>query len=288
MDKIRVVYFSGTGGTKIVANYFETLFKDKGLIVNKTEINAKLEILDENEDLLVLLYPVYSGNSPRIVNEWIKLQNKVDYTSCVIISVSGGGEISPNTASRLKCKKQLKRKGYNIFYENMLIMPSNCIVRTKEDLAIRLLKVLPKKVSDIINQIMKGNKHIMKPLVIDRFLSLIFRLESIGAKRFGRKIKISERCIGCSLCERNCPTENINMIDGKPSFGNKCIMCLKCLYSCPKNALKPGVFKSMVFKEGFNLKRIEEKLNKKDLQPVSDLTKGYIWKGVKKYLENCE
>ncbi|QVK18550.1 EFR1 family ferrodoxin [Mycoplasmatota bacterium] len=247
-----------------------------------------MEILDEKEDLLVLLYPVFSGNSPRIVNEWIQLQNKVDNTSAVIISVSGGGEISPNTASRVKCKKQLKRKGYNIFYENMLIMPSNCIVRTKEDLAIRLLKVLPEKVNNIINQIMKVNKHIMKPLLIDRFLSLIFILESIGAKRFGRKIKITDSCISCSLCEKNCPTENIKMIDGKPSFGNKCIMCLKCIYSCPKNALKSGVFKSMVFEEGFNLKRIEDKLDKKDLQPVSDLAKGYIWKGVKEYLKDYD
>lgn len=288
MNKIRIVYFSGTGGTKRVANCFENAFKEKGLIVNKTEIDYKINLLNEKEDLLVLLYPVYSGSSPKIVNQWIKRQNKVENTSCVIISVSGGGEISPNTASRVKCKKLLERKGYNVFYENMLIMPCNCIVRTNEDLAIRLFKVLPKKVSDIVNQIIKGNKHIMKPLLIDRFLSLFFNLESIGAKRFGRKIKVNDNCIGCSLCEKNCPTGNIILKDGKPVFGNKCIMCLKCLYSCPENALKPGMFKSMVFNEGFNLKSIKEKLAKKNLESVNDLAKGYMWKGVKEYLKDCD
>jgi Fe-S-cluster-containing hydrogenase component 2 len=37
-----------------------------------------------------------------------------------------------------------------------------------------------------------------------------------------------------------CPRQNIALRDGKPVFGDRCVICLNCIYSCPQKALEPG------------------------------------------------
>lgn len=39
----------------------------------------------------------------------------------------------------------------------------------------------------------------------------------------------------------------------KPKFGNRCDMCLGCIYNCPEKALQPTVWAFQVDKRGYNL-----------------------------------
>jgi formate hydrogenlyase subunit 6/NADH:ubiquinone oxidoreductase subunit I len=50
-------------------------------------------------------------------------------------------------------------------------------------------------------------------------------------------------CIGCGICNRDCPGKAIEMVDfyGKkrPQFRlDKCLFCYQCAESCPKKAIK--------------------------------------------------
>ncbi len=43
----------------------------------------------------------------------------------------------------------------------------------------------------------------------------------------------------CYLCEENCPTGAIELIDGEVVLDNdKCIRCIECTHHCPVGALK--------------------------------------------------
>lgn len=66
------------------------------------------------------------------------------------------------------------------------------------------------------------------------------------------KIYISDICVSCGMCERNCPSGCINSQE-KTVDNEICVKCLKCLSVCPKGGIKYGIPPKKETK--FNLKR---------------------------------
>ena len=71
-----------------------------------------------------------------------------------------------------------------------------------------------------------------------------YRKTGVPKELRGQIVFISEKCIGCKLCIRDCPADAIGIT--KPGeekiFGayfdlDKCIYCAQCVLSCPKDAL---------------------------------------------------
>lgn len=46
---------------------------------------------------------------------------------------------------------------------------------------------------------------------------------------------------GLRKCAANCPVGNIGMSEGKPKFGGKCVMCARCSFYCPADAISIGL-----------------------------------------------
>ncbi len=281
--KVNIVYFSGTGGTERAAKCFKTAFEKIRRETALYKVKDAPISFGEDNGLVILLYPVLAANAPLLVHEWIEKLEAVSGNKAAVISVSGGGNISPNTACRVAVIKKLERKGFIVTYEEMLVIPANFMKFSGVPLSRLLLEVLPKKVESAVSRIENGIVTRSRPHLVDRLVSGVAIAEHHGATVFGKNITVSDACVSCGRCAQNCPAENISMVSGKPVFGNSCNLCMGCIYGCPSKALEPQMMKFAVIKEGFNIEAVE----KAELPPSADikaLTKGVLWKGVRKYL----
>jgi len=283
----QVSYFTGTGCTEYVAQTMANEIEARGHIVKCKNI-VRDSSIEEGLDFLIVCFVVHACNAPEPVMNWVKQLNKATSKQrVVIISVSGGGEVSPNLACREPIKRAFQKKKYQLAYEKMIVMPSNWIIETKPILSAQLLKVLPYKAASIINDLENGTKLLNFPLLGNRLFTLLGKLEHIGAHSFAKSLGIDSNCSSCGLCSKNCPASNIIM-NTKPIFGNKCILCLNCIYSCPQKALHPTIMKFIVIKQGFSFKDIL-KLPREDKEiDIAKEAKGIVWLGVKRYLQNTK
>lgn len=284
--QVEIIYFSGTGSTRKAAEQFALSFSEKNVKVINHELNYRDPYTHQKSDLLVILYPVYAMNAPQPVYEFIQNLQYDLRCPAVVISVSGGGEVTPNKACRAHCIKRLEKKGYPVVYEHMIVMPSNFVVSTPDELSIRLLEILPKKVDYMVNEMMSGIIRRTRPDLINRLLSCIGELEKspMGGRSFGKHIKVNDACTGCGICQKGCPVKNIQIVNKKPVFSNQCAICLKCIYGCPQKALQPGISKFIVLKKGYSLKDWEKQINTKKHFSIDELAKGYALSGIRKYL----
>ncbi|XAH74437.1 hypothetical protein V6984_01320 [Kineothrix sp. IPX-CK] len=77
------------------------------------------------------------------------------------------------------------------------------------------------------------------------------------------------------------------MKNGKPAFGFHCVLCLRCIYACPRKALSPGILKFFVLEEGFDLEVMNKNPDFFQDQTVQDFSTAekLLWKVVLDYLK---
>jgi ferredoxin/flavodoxin len=285
-NAIHIVYFTGTGGTRYAANCLLDIFKEAGVVAYSSEIfQVKMPVLERNETL-VLLFPVYAADAPLFVYKWISTLQRANDEKAVVISVSGGGEISPNTACRIKVIKKLTQKGYQVKNEYMLCMPTNFITPTNDILAVSLLKVLPQKCVIIAKETLENIGRRKIPLFRDKLILYLCQGEKFGGRLAGKTMTITNSCNGCGLCSIECPSSNIIMENRKPRYGWHCTLCLRCVYLCPQKALRLRILRKFVLKGGFSLTYYINRLNEELSLEDKSIPKGYLWKGVLAYLHD--
>ena len=288
-ELVTIFFFSGTGGTRKVAREFEKQFIELTFETSLYEIDATYFTLDANEieeniknsTYVFVLFPIYAFDAPKPIFQWIE-KIRTTNKNVVVISVSGGGEIWPNTGTRFNCINALEKKGFQVIYETMMVMPSNCFVAANDHLVMWLIKAIPDKVNKIIEEVLSGKlrrSKMKRKAVIQAWIS---RKENKGSHRFRKLLTIDDHCTRCGWCVENCPVKSIEMDTGKPTFTDQCIICLRCIYGCPAKAIKVKIFP--ILKEGFNLEALEKRMQGVELEPIEKCSKGLMWKGVKKYL----
>ncbi|HNW86733.1 MAG TPA: EFR1 family ferrodoxin [Candidatus Limiplasma sp.] len=283
-----IVYFSGTGGTARVARAFQAALDSRGISTALTELNGP-PYPAVNADLLVLLYPVYAANAPQPVREWLAVAPAGEGRCAAVLSVSGGGEVSPNTACRVYPARRLAQKGYRVLWDSMLVMPSNFMIPYSDALCALLLREAPRRAEQIVGNLLAGNVRRSHPLLWDRMLTRLLGIERFGSRMFGKQLRAGDRCNGCGWCARHCPRGNITLKADRPVFGDRCVLCTRCLYGCPTNAITPGFGKFALLRDGFNLDAIEARTAQTDDFPsVEALTHGIAMNGVRKYLNEAK
>lgn len=280
--KTAVVYYTGTGGTKLVASELHKALNTVGVDSSINQIHNNNEFSISGCRHVVIAYPVHAGRSPRAVEEWTANQ---DFTGIKVslIPVSGGGDIIPNTACRVPLRKIIRRLNGRVVYEDMFVMPANVFMTTPPMTTQALINILPKKAETIAGDIKNDVGRKAKVIITDRLMASIGALEHRGAKIFGRNLRVEKSCNLCGKCVRNCPAGNISIMADKVTYDNKCDLCMGCVYICPKKAIHARFMKFFILKGGMSFPD-------KGIMPLYEDCKkeirNILWIGVRRYLKN--
>lgn len=232
-------YFSGTGNTKWAAIKLKNNFKDYGIEVEIKSIERENTINLRGYNFIVIGTPIYAEIEPKIMEDFIRsMPNTLINVKCIVYSTQGGRSCS--AIKRLS--RILKAKGYNVVIESMIQMPNNFYFsfgkEPSDEKVTHILETAQKKMEFIAknfneNKVCKVNTFILRQ-----------RAGEIAGKAFRKTIpKISknitstQECKKCGLCLRNCPKGNITFENGHAIFHSNCILCLRCIYICPENAV---------------------------------------------------
>ena len=262
MKKIRIDYCTGTGGSKLVAELLAENLKKSNVTVEVNRIfRAETANIEEiNTDYYILIFPVHSFNAPQVIYNWV---NHLRGNRCktALISVSGGGDVLSNSASRHKTVKLLKKSNFNLIFEEMVRMPNNWMKAPNEAKCTKILSELPIKIDAISQAILSEKKQRKIIYWIDYLISALGESEKNGTQKFGKGIRVLSLCNGCGVCAKNCCSSNIQLENktsassiSKPVFGDYCDMCLGCIYNCPQKALRPTYGAFQVDKRGYDLR----------------------------------
>lgn len=228
-----IYYFSGTGNSKWVA---EELGKKLNLEVRDiVTLKDECSIEMHNEEFIGFVFPIYAWAPPKVIMDFIKKinkdQNNFKFIVCTCADEAG-------TA----LKQVAKTYGINSCYS--ISMPNNYILgidADSEDIIKEKIKNAEAQIEHISQEIyMKKSIYKVKEgkmaPIKSRLVAPLFQKYATSTKPF----YVEETCIGCGLCEKNCPVNTIQLIQGKPVWNKECLQCLSCINKCPTEAIQYG------------------------------------------------
>ena len=190
-------------------------------------------------------YPVHAFNAPKIILDFCKTLPKIkkhEQKKKVFIFKTSGEPVRMNDISSLKAIKILKKRGYDVFCERHYVMPYNMIFRHSDSAAYKMWSYAQKLVPLDVAEIIAGERRLPKKVFMGGLIAWIMRCEHWGARLIGRFFSAERWCVKCGKCANICPVGNIKITKkGKVKFGGKCTICMRCAFSCPKNAINAGL-----------------------------------------------
>lgn len=174
--------------------------------------------------------------------KYLKEQSFSGSKEVYFIFTSGGyAGISGMLAKRIFKKKKMIYRGHAEFK-----MPRNYVISgaypmlPKEEVETRLTAAY-QQLDKVTTDILSGNK--LKARHVFLFETIItIPFNPIWCKRkfTAKDFFVKESYIGCGKCEKLCPLNNINVVNGKPVWSDKCTHCMACIANCPVKAIEYG------------------------------------------------
>ncbi len=283
-DSIDLAYFSGTGNTEYLARRLADKFARRDIPVRRVRIEAVPPgYLPPAGGILGLAYPVHALNAPSPVYDFIASLPPGEGRRAFI--VKGPADPFFNGGSSHLVIRALAERGWEVFHESMVVMPSNVFIRYPDDFIRELLRAADNRLERITGEVAGGVSRRESPGPLARFLTRhLSRLETRGAKYFGRDLRVSPACDLCGLCARSCPVGNIRREGEKITFGDRCVICMRCLYLCPRGAIRPRLFRFFPLKRWYDLGALSA------ADPGQNASGGKagsgLWRFFRRYLES--
>lgn len=235
-----ILYFSATGNSEYIAKNIAYIINDEAL--DMTQYLQKNEAMNlTSEAPYVVIAPVYISTMPTIIIELLKKSKLNGNQNIYFIMTCAGSGVSGAAAF---LKPLVKKMGMIYRGVEHLSMPQNYLmfftVKDKEENDLKMEEAI-KKVPALAEKIKNNENFDMTKVGLMHKLSVkpvIWMFDAFFIKP--KKFYTTDECIGCSICAKACPLNNITMVDNKPKWGKTCVHCTACINRCPKRAIEYG------------------------------------------------
>ena len=258
--KIALFYFSGTNNTKLVILKWQEEAK-------KHNIDIHLFSIEKDEmptlgyyDKIGFAYPIHAFNAPEIVWRFAKKLPRLNKVTPLFIIMVSGEYMTINNSSASKLNRILKKKNIILESDYHYLMPYNLVFRHTEQRAYKMYEAMNKIVPIDVTEYLVDSKphHLHKHHLVGWFIFLL-RIEQWFSGVNGKHFKVDmSKCIRCMKCVNECPTHNIEFKGDHFEFSNKCALCARCSFNCPKDAFKIGLLNSWRVNKPYAFKDIDK------------------------------
>jgi ferredoxin len=247
---MKVLYFTATGNNLYVTKRLGSEYYSIPKLIKEGRF-------DFEDEKIGIVFPVYNGGVPKIVEEFL---NKVNLKSKYIFGVATYGAFSGASSRHLF--QVGKKNGIEFSYINELLMIDNYLPGFDMDKQVKgqAKKNIEENLMKIIKDIEVEREYIKKNSAVMEFIRKL--QGKLYDDQFEKKFSVENNCNGCKICERVCPVDNIN-VGKKPTFKDNCQHCLACIQNCPQRSitLKNEKSKARFINQNITLKEIIDSNN---------------------------
>lgn len=223
-----IFYFSGTGNSMYVARQIE-----------ENPVSIPQIIQNENQeyaaDSIGIVAPIYGHELPQMVKDFMKKANfKTDYFYMILTYGNrhgGAAELAEQFCEECGIKPQ---------YINVIVMVDNWLPSFDMNEQKTIDKHIEENLKKILADISARKNMISEVTESDRAAHREFleRMSHMPEDAWQHLILVSEKCIGCGICEKICPSGSMKVENKKAMHipGN-CQTCLACAHACPQKAI---------------------------------------------------
>ncbi len=236
-----IFYFSGTGNSLHAAEKIAHGTGDR--IADMAELlkTGRMSYTVRTGEKLGFVFPIYYSGLPSVVSDFLKNINIVADNDCYIYAVitCGANAVGADVMFR-KAISEYALKTACVFE---LKMPDNYVMiyePSDEEKRKKYTLHAEGEIYDIIEDLQKNKKGGFNSGVKGKAASAVMQ-SLYSMMRVTKPFYVTDDCISCGKCERDCPIDVIKMQDGKPVWTQaKCAHCTACINKCPTQAIQFG------------------------------------------------
>lgn len=229
-----IYYFSGTGNSLRAARIIATEIGGARLVSMR---NAPENVPATDAQMIGFVCPVYEWDVPKAVKLFVE---KLTINSNAYIFM-----IATYIAVHGRCfetvEKALVEKGLHLHYGKALrCVASQCIAyepfpfpRLMVPYSDRKAKKIGKRIA---SKTVKNVPH-MSPIIRRLYNKMMMPFINVEHE-YDKGFFTSDKCVGCEICRKVCPCNNIAFNEKRPVWNHSCIGCNACVVYCPTKAIQ--------------------------------------------------
>lgn len=234
-----IIYFSATGNCKWVAEQIADATDEKTYSIRESLDQKSRTLILKKGETLGFVTPTYFWQLPTVFSDWLSGTSFILEGGNYVFTLATFGTTTGAVSSQLA--SILLKKGVHIdtvFALRMTDTWTPIFDLSDPEKNLEILAQSRKDLDEIIEKIRAHAAGDFNRNQMPAFTRIPARYLYDKARKT-KHFKVTDACVDCHLCKKQCPVKAIEMQGGKPVWTEEtCTMCLGCLHRCPKNAIR--------------------------------------------------